>query len=236
MDPDVNTLPRVRIHLMAREEPQVYRSLLTGAAAGAAAVLSFGCGASTQTPPAATATRSTEAGYSLLATPSTSRIDVVTLAQAKRAASSPARPIWVAVDPKVAEATLPEIRTAHQIRRDGPIRAWASRSNRGGLCVLLYDPRLSAHPATAHSVTASCGTAAELPRGIALVQHLGTMLEGRAFLVGLAPDGVPTVSVTFDDGRSQALPVVHNAYSLFAHRRIAGVSFVSGGVRHQTIP
>lgn len=176
------------------------------------------------------------ADYPVLLAGETSHIDVVSLAGARRLLNSRARPIWVAVKPETAGATLPEIATAREIVHRGPLRAWAARSDRGGLCLLLFDPVLSPQPATAHSITASCGVAAELRRGIALIQHFGTLRTGASFLLGLAPAGVSRVSLDFGDGSTRVLPVAHNTYSITAHRRIASVSFVRDGVRQQTIP
>jgi hypothetical protein len=85
-------------------------------------------------------------------------------------------------------------------------------------------------------VTASCGVAGELQRGIALVQHFGALRTGASFLVGLAPSGVSQVSLSLGDGGTRLLPVADNSYSITTHRRIAGVSFMRDGVRQQTIP
>ena len=176
------------------------------------------------------------ADYPVLSAGGASRIDVVSLAHARQVVNSKARPIWVAVKPEVAGATLPEVDSAREIRHEGALRVWVAKSDRGGLCLLLFDPLLSTHPATAHSVTASCGVAGELQRGISLVQHFGSLGTGASFLVGLVPTGVSHVSLSFGDGSSRLLPVADNAYSITVHQRIAGVSFVRGGVRQQAIP
>lgn len=209
-----------------------------GAIGGVCALVATGCGSSghSRALHAARASSMTSyADYPVLQTGDASHIDVVSLAGARRVLNSKARPIWVAVKPQSAAATLPEIDTAREIKHEGSLRAWAAKSDRGGLCLLIFDPALSVHPATAHSVTASCGVASELQRGIALVQHFGALRTGAWLLIGLAPNGVSQVSLSLGNGSTRLLPVADNSYSFSARQRIAGVSFTREGVRQQTI-
>jgi hypothetical protein len=217
----------------------VEKSWSAGTAGAVCLLLAGGCGKSARTPSAAAkqpAPPVSYADYPVLRAGEASHIDVVSLAAAHRLLGSRARPIWVAVKPEAAGATLPRIETTREILHEGRLRAWAAKSDRGGLCLLLFDPALSAQPATAHSITASCGVAAELARGVALVQHFGSLRTGASLLLGLAPSDVSHVSLSFGDGSTRALPVTHNAYSVTVNRRIASVSFVRDGVRQQTIP
>jgi hypothetical protein len=210
-----------------------------GATGAVCLLLMAGCGGSSHTRSAGAKLpdpATSYADYPVLLAGEPSHIDVVSLANAHRMIKSRARPIWVAVSPKAAGATLPEIETAREIVHKGLLRAWAAKSDRGGLCVLLFDPALSPRPATAHSVTASCGVAGELGRGIALVQHLGSVRTGTSLLLGLVPRGVTQISLDFGDGSTSVLPVTDNSYSVTVKRRIASVSFVRDGVRQQTIP
>jgi hypothetical protein len=210
-----------------------------GVAGAVCLLLTVGCGSSTHTPSAGARQPGPPASYAdypVLLTGEASHIDVVSLTNARRMIKSSARPIWVAVKPESAAATLPEIETAREIVHRGSLRAWAAKSDRGGLCLLLFDPALSPQPATAHSVTASCGVAGELGRGIALVQHFGSVRTGTSFLFGLAPRGVSQVSLGFGDGGARVLSVTDNSYSVTVKRRIASVSFVRDGVRQRTIP
>ena len=210
-----------------------------GAACAVCLLAAAGCGRSTHAPRADVKPVGSTVGYAdypVLLAGTASHIDVVSLAGARRMLKTKARPIWVAVKPEAAGATLPEIETAREIMHKGALRAWAAESDRGGLCLLLFDPALSPQPATAHSVTASCGVAGELHRGVALVQHYGSLRTGTSLLLGLAPRGVSQVSLGFGDGSTRALRVTDNAYSVTVKRRIASVSFVRDGVRQQTIP
>ncbi len=208
-------------------------------AGGVSVLLAIACGTSTHARASHTTRATSSTGYSdypVLKANGTSDIDVVSPARARLVADSKARPIWVAVNPDSANATLPEVGTAREIMHEGSLRTWAAKSDRGGLCLLIFDPALAADPATAHSVTASCGVASELGRGIALVQHFGVLRTGTSVLVGLAPSGVSLVLLSFGDGSARLLPVADNSYSITTHQHILGVSFVRDGVRQQTIP
>lgn len=217
---------------------RVGKPWVAGVTGGVCALLAIACGASThpRSSYAKASSTTSYADYPVLQAGDVSRIDVVSLAHAHRVVNSKARPIWVAVDPQNAAATLPEIGTAHEVRHEGLLRIWAAKSDRGGLCLLIFDPALSDHPATAHSVTASCGVASELQRGIALVQHIGALRTGTSFLIGLAPSRVSRVLLSFGDGSFRLLPVSNNSYSITTHHRMASVSFVHEGVRQQVIP
>ena len=170
--------------------------------------------------------------YPALTVSRRSGIAVVSLAQARSVVATKARPVWVAVKPRYPDAALPAIRSAREVRHEGPQRVWLSQSNRGGLCLLDFDPRLSPHPATDHTVTATCGGEDELAKGLALTQQVGPRRYSDVWaIVGVVPSGVRNVSIKLDDGSVHHARVVDNSYSTVADRRITEVSFVRHGVR-----
>jgi hypothetical protein len=161
-----------------------------------------------------------------------SGISVVTLARARLVTSSPARPIWVSVTPENPNATLPEIASARILKREGQRRIWLSRSNHGGLCLLVFDPARSPHPATDHTITASCSNASEVEHGVALAQRLGVRLPQEVWsIVGAVPSGVTKVSLALLDGSVRYVPVSDNSYATVVDEQIKEVSFVRNGVR-----
>jgi len=202
----------------------------------------FGCGTTThgtgaRAPSQSPAQPLTYAAYPALNLARPPGIAVVSLAQAHSVVADKARPIWVEVTPEDPNATLPEIRSAREVRHEGPRRVWLSKSDRGGLCLLIFDPAESPDPATDHSVTATCGEASELAKGISLVQRLGGSANGeKTFVVGVVPNGVATVSIKLAGGEVHAASVADDTYSVMLDRRVAEVSFVRHGVRtHQSI-
>jgi hypothetical protein len=177
----------------------------------------------------------TYAAYPVLDGSRRSGIAVVSLAQARSVLHSRARPIWVAVKAENPHAVLPDIDTAREVLHEGARRIWLSKSDRGGLCLLFFDPAFSPTPKTDHTVTASCGVAAELTRGLALTLQTGRGLGGERWLVvGLAPSGVSNVSIVLGDGSVRTARVDHNSYSTTVEGRATEVSFVRDGVRQNT--
>jgi hypothetical protein len=194
----------------------------------------FGCGsASHDRHTGSTATTRPPAGasYSALLSSSPSGIAVVSLAHAQSVVHTPARPIWVRVQTENAHAVLPSIETAREVRHVGVLRAWISRSDAAGVCLLAFDPATSPTPTTDHTVTASCGVARELDKGLALALQSGR--EQRWLVLGVVPDGVPQVEVVLADGSARATRVTHNSYSVEVDGRVKEVSFERNGVRQQ---
>lgn len=219
------------------------KRVISTALVGTVAVVLAGCSGGSGHPPPTVrayihrrylATRPTQLAemYPALTVSRPSGIAVVSLAQARSVVATRAHPVWVAIKPRYPDAALPAIRSAREVRHEGPQRVWLSKSSRGGLCLLDFDPQLSPHPATDHTVTATCGGLYELAKGLALTQRVGPGRYSDAWsIVGVVPSGVRDVSIKLGDGSVHDARVVDNSYSTVADRRIIEVSFVRHGVR-----
>jgi hypothetical protein len=94
---------------------------------GLGILVAAGCGATGSRPARAQTAALTYAAYPALSRARPSGIAVVSLAQAHSVAASRARPIWVAVAPEDANALLPEISSARELRDEGSRRVWISQ-------------------------------------------------------------------------------------------------------------
>jgi len=170
----------------------------------------------------------TDLSYTELHRGGASGILVIAPSRAAAAARLPARPVWVAVVPQYPGATFPEIATARELPRREGFRAWIAKSNRDGVCLLLYAPALSHNARHAHSVLASCGQRAQLSEGV--VEVLGGYgARGRNVVFGLVPDPVHSVVVGLADGRSITAPVAGNSYALTTGRTLRSVVLRAAG-------
>jgi hypothetical protein len=161
------------------------------------ALVLTGCARTARVPVNTHNNSSSYAAYPALALAQPSGITVVSLAQARLVADSKAHPIWVDVTPENANAVLPEIRSARELRHERSRHIWISKSSRGGICLLVYDPALSPNPATDHSITATCGDSSELSQGMTLLQRPDLAAGAkRLFIFGVVPRGATGVRLS----------------------------------------
>jgi hypothetical protein len=183
----------------------------------------------------------TYADYPALGRPGPSGIGLVEPAHARAAATSGTRPLWVseragagrrAVSsgaPAPQPVAAPDIASAREVARRGHARIWIARSSSGGICVLSFRPELGLDPATYHSVSASCGSAAGLARGAVEVERsMGR--NGRWLVSGVAPREVAAVTLRLSGGGARTVPVTNNSYSATVERPVEGLDFVAGGI------
>jgi len=169
----------------------------------------------------------TYAAYPALRDGKPGRIAVVSLSRAPALTTSRARPIWVSARPQNQHAVLPEIATAREVRREGAMRAWISKNDEGGVCLLVYDPAESSRPATDHTIIATCGDRSELASCLDLVQRAGP--GAPESIVGLVPAGVTAVQMTLGNGRVIAASVAANSFSVTTMGRVTRMHLIGRG-------
>lgn len=95
-----------------------------------------------------------------------------------------------------------------------------AKSSEGGVCVFV-------ERRGGRGGGGSCGTAALLKTGETAEVH---EQSAPTVLAGVVPDGVSAVKVTFVDGSSQTVPVVHNGWAIEAAPNVlASTTDVTGG-------
>lgn len=191
--------------------------------------------------PARLAGVATYADYPALHGPGPSGIGLVTPAEARNAARSATRPLWV-TSPRgraggelprlvsVAAAT-PEIASAREVEHAGRARVWIARSSDGGVCVLSFRPELDPGSRTYHTVSAACGPADGLARGAAQVERVAGR-HARWLVSGVAPREITAVTLRLAGGGARTVPVTNDSYSASVDRPVEGLAFVDGGMRH----
>ncbi len=166
--------------------------------------------------------------YPALGARGPSGITVVSLAVARRIRTTPSGPVWIAEVAHQSHGALPEIATAREVGHRGQRRVWISRSDRDGVCALIFAPDLAPDPHHAHSVSASCGARREVSRGLAIVWSLRRGNTVRSFVFGVVPLGVAAVSLTLAVGRPLIVTVTHNFYSAEVAAGISRISPLPG--------
>jgi hypothetical protein len=184
----------------------------------------------------------TYADYPALRAPGPSGIALVTPAQARAAAASATRPLWVSEQSGQARGALahvvsgpaappmPNIASAREVARRGGARLWIATSSDGGVCVLSFRPELALDPARYHSVSASCGSPGGLARGAAQVERAAGR-NGPWLVSGVAPREISAVTLRLAGGGERTVPVRHNSYSASVDRPVEGLALVTRGMR-----
>jgi hypothetical protein len=177
------------------------------------------------------------ADYPALLRRGPSGIGLVTAAQARAAAITGTRPLWVSQRSEArgmgssSVPAVPIISSAREVARTGRARLWIARSSQGGVCVLSFRPELALDASRYHAVSASCASAGRLATGAAQIERAGD--GGRWLVSGVAPREVATVTLRLAGGSERTVPVTDNAYSAAVERPVEGLAFATGGMRHK---
>lgn len=105
-----------------------------------------------------------------------------------------------------------------------PTAAWRASvvPSAGGACIFVLTPDMA-------GPGGGCGTQDEVQAGL-----LTTSVADIA--VGLVPDDVNTAAITYDDGASQTVPILNNAYSLKLAKPARSLSYTSSSIGKITVP
>jgi hypothetical protein len=166
--------------------------------------------------------------YPALRARGASGIAVVSPAVARRIRTTPTRPVWVSEKAHESSEALPNITSAREVRREGERRVWISRSDKNGVCALIFAPELAPDPRHDHSVSASCGTKHELTRGVVVLWRVRRRGSIRSLVFGVVPRGVAAMALTLTSGRQRAVPVAHNSYSAEVTAGVVSVTPLHG--------
>lgn len=149
--------------------------------------------------------------YSALSSTAPSEISV---ASSPKEAEAARGPVWIR---RSNPSDGPEIQTARPVTVDVQgLRVWAAKSISGGICILTY---------AQGSMGVTCGNSEHLDRGVVMEMTVGS----DSYLVGLAPNDVPSVTLEHNDATSTVIPVGHNIYAAPTSQRVSKVTFASAG-------
>jgi hypothetical protein len=167
----------------------------------------------------------TYASYPALSSSTPSGITVVTSPAQADAATGP---IWDVEGNSEAATHGVDISSAHEVAVGvAGLRLWIAKGSGGGVCVLA----LVSQPQSSGPVGpgASCAPASKLASGAHLTLSGPTSSTAPAFVAGVVPSGVSSVSVEFADGTSTLVTVHDDAYALPTSAAVEAVTFASDG-------
>ncbi len=202
-----------------------HRGFLLGGLVGLAAVVVFVLLVS-DSETTAKASAPPPATYAALASNEPSGLPVAVIGSPTAVALGAKGPVFPAQQPDGSAGRGPLADTIRKLTVSAPdVSAWIAKSAEGGICVLAsrHQPVIRG----AYGLAISCATAEPMDSGTML--ELQNPNNATNIVVGVVPDDVSAVEVTFGDGRSETVPAAGNTWSLESSAQVTNTQTVVGG-------